>query len=542
MPRKTDNRRQTGSGVDKTSADEGRRSNGALLARINELSDFYDFSPVGYISLDSKGRLLDINLTAGMMFKSVRSELTGQSLFDFVKGDDRDSLHLHLRRLFKEQKPQSCELRIQNNHDETVHVVLDSIYIEDRHGHPVCRSVLVDITERIRAEKTLLDSEERLRMVVDGARLGTWDHNLMTGEINWNPRLYELLGRDPHGPEITGETFFDYIHPEDRARVVDHAERWLREEDLFEDEFRVVRDDGEVRWIGGTGYAYRDETGRPVRVAGVNYDINKRKTLEEELRSSRDELDLRVQERTADLKVLSQRLLEAQESERRHVALELHDGIGGRLTAVKMALEAKLNKIRKGETVSESALGEILELVRTCMSETRRMQHNLRPATLDHLGLAAALRGLCRELGETNDGMTATARILGIDAALVPEELKITIFRISQEALTNAIKHSGAKKVELSLTHRDGAIQLMIRDDGRGFETEKAFSPQMIKRGIGLASMRERCNLSGGSFSIDSRAGEGTTIGCSWGGGISLTEVQKHGNPTSGGFFQEDWQ
>jgi PAS domain S-box-containing protein len=255
-----------------------------------------------------------------------------------------------------------------------------------------------------------------------------------------------------------------------------------------------------------------------------------------ELKHAHDQLEQRVRDRTFQLvsankaleqevlqrqtaedalRHLSRRLLEAQETERRNVALELHDGLGGSLVAIKMALEKRIDDVHKGKAASGSTtLEHTLDMVKKCMRDNRRIQRNLRPSVLDHLGLASAVRSLCDEF-ENNNGIRMTCT-LEIDGVKVPEDLKIILYRVSQEALNNIAKHSGAKSVDLSLTHHHGLIQLTIKDNGRGFDVEGALSPEKIRQGIGLASMKERCELFGGSFSIHSSLDEGTTVQGTW--------------------------
>jgi signal transduction histidine kinase len=227
-----------------------------------------------------------------------------------------------------------------------------------------------------------------------------------------------------------------------------------------------------------------------------------------------------LEELAEKLRFLSARLLETQESERRSLALELHDGLGGSLLAIKMAVEQKLRDIQKGRPASEgTTLEQILDLVRNCMRDSSMLQHNLRPSVLDHLGIAPALRSLCREFENAHRGIR-TVYSLAIEEVDVPEELKIILYRISQEALTNVAKHSEAENVNLFLTNYQGKVQLVVQDDGRGFDVEKALRPDRLRRGIGLASMKERCELWRGTFSVDSKEGEGTTIHCSWPSGL----------------------
>jgi signal transduction histidine kinase len=260
------------------------------------------------------------------------------------------------------------------------------------------------------------------------------------------------------------------------------------------------------------------------------------KEVEEAIEKAKEELETRVRERTAelemvneelrreielrrktedDLRDVSRRLLEAQETERRNIAFDLHDSIGSSLAGIKMAMEIKLNDIEKGKALSEGiTIEEILDQVKKCIQDAKRIQHNLRPSALDMLGLAASLRSLCHDFG--NMSSIEINCTLGIDEANIPENLKIIIYRISQEALNNAAKHSGAEHVNVSLIHQEGKIQLMVRDDGCGFEAEKAMLREENGNRMGLSSMKERCELSGGTFSIHSRKDEGTTLHAEW--------------------------
>ncbi len=161
--------------------------------------------------------------------------------------------------------------------------------------------IIHDITEVKQAEMKLREQEERLRLVVKGGALGTWDRDMRTETVVWNDLLYEMLGRDPKGVPITPETFFDYIHPDDVGRVRTHLESTLESGDVFEDEFRIVREDGQIRWLVACGRIYRDDDGRPVRMAGVNYDISERREAEQAVRDSEARLRSVLRHRDAEL-------------------------------------------------------------------------------------------------------------------------------------------------------------------------------------------------------------------------------------------------
>ncbi len=249
----------------------------------------------------------------------------------------------------------------------------------------------------------------------------------------------------------------------------------------------------------------------------VSYrDVTERQKMEEELRRSRDGLEVCVQERTAELmesqeqlRYLSTQLLMAQEAERRRIARDIHDGLAANLSALKYILESKIKKMRAGRPLDIAKLEEIRSFLQVNIEETRRIINNLRPSTLDDLGLLPTVSWLCREYEKVYTHIRVE-REIGIGEEEVPEILKTVIFRVLQEALNNFAKHGNGSLVRLSLKNQDGRIQLLIRDNGQGFDLATS------RRGLGLNSMRERAELSGGSFSIESAPGAGTQILVSW--------------------------
>ncbi len=226
----------------------------------------------------------------------------------------------------------------------------------------------------------------------------------------------------------------------------------------------------------------------------------------EALRRANDELEGRVQERTAEVRFLSSRLLSTQEEERRRIAIDLHDGIGGLLSAIKYQVEAA----QKGKD-----LGETVSLLQMAIEECRRIQMALRPSLLDDLGLLATFNWLIREFQKRTPGLMVETQF-EVEEQAIPAALKTVIFRITQEALNNTTKHSGADRMLLSLRKTGGALVLVIQDNGRGFEIEKALTRESTDRGLGLASMRERTELSGGTFSLESSPGQGTVVQATW--------------------------
>ena len=265
-------------------------------------------------------------------------------------------------------------------------------------------------------------------------------------------------------------------------------------------------------------------------------DVTERKQAEQALRKAHDELEKRVRERTSELSAAVQRLqaeivqrkrledtlresehkvrffasqcLTAQETERKRIAGELHDSIAASLAAIRLRIERIAKEMTQGIRGSES-LEDIASTVAEINTDVRRIMADLRPSILDDLGILAALNWFCREYQKAYSHISV-AKQIGIEEQEVPDSLKTPIFRISQEAMNNISGHSHATLIKLSIQKEDGRILLSIQDNGQGFD------PETVRRGLGLSSIRERAELSGGTCSIESVIGEGTAVRCLW--------------------------
>jgi PAS domain S-box-containing protein len=224
---------------------------------------------------------------------------------------------------------------------------------------------------------------------------------------------------------------------------------------------------------------------------------------------NRFSLEEEIKESEARLRHLSTELLTVQENERKRIARELHDGIGQTLAAIKFGLESKLGQMRKGAAPPGVSIESIISLAQNGIEESRRIQMDLRPSILDDLGILATLSWFTREFQKVYSHISIEKGI-DIQENEVPDSLKIALFRVMQEAMNNIAKHSKADRVRLSLRKIEGRIELSIEDNGVGFDLEN------YRKGLGLTSMRERTELSGGSFAIESSPGKGTTIKASW--------------------------
>jgi signal transduction histidine kinase len=240
------------------------------------------------------------------------------------------------------------------------------------------------------------------------------------------------------------------------------------------------------------------------------------------LQSSNQVLEAKVKERTArlelsnralqeseqQLRTLSRKLLSAQEEERKRIAAELHDSIGSSLGAIKFGLEGALHGVVLDDG-TRRMVDDVIKMVLHATEDVRRIMNNLRPPLLDRLGLISTIADFQKQF-ESMCGRIAFRKQIRVREEDIPEPVKIVIFRVMQEAFHNMVKYSRATEAHLELMLDHGALRLRIADNGIGFELAGT------ARGLGLTSMRERVELSGGRFGIQSSPGQGTRIEAAW--------------------------
>ncbi len=243
-----------------------------------------------------------------------------------------------------------------------------------------------------------------------------------------------------------------------------------------------------------------------------------RRQAEEELRKARDELERRVRERTAELELLSSKLLNAQEEERKRIAGDLHDGIGQSLSAIKFMVETVLEHNSTSAAADSVCLKTVVPMLQKASEEVRTIVMNLRPSVLDDLGILATVGWFCRQF-RTVYSFIRVEENIDIQEKDVPDPLKTIIFRVLQEAMNNVAKHSHADRVWLSLKkNRGSGVELLIEDNGTGFDVPAFLSVRSSEKGFGITGMKERTELSGGTFEICSAEFAGTVVRALWPG------------------------
>jgi PAS domain S-box-containing protein len=350
--------------------------------------------------------------------------------------------------------------------------------------------LVAQLAKRRRGEAALRESEGRFRLMADAAPVLIWASGTDKKCTYCNRPWLEFTGRPLEGE--LGDGWAGGVHPDDRKRCLEVYATHFDAREPFEMVYRLRRHDGEYRWILDRGVPRFAPGGEFVGYLGACTDITERRQAEDKVRASRSELQL-----------LTRKLLEAQEAERRRIARELHDDVNQGLALVAVEVELLARSCREAPPRAAEHVAGLSARLRELSSSVHNLSHQLHPSKLEHLGLVAAVNGLCRELRQGHGLEVAFAHSL--EPGLPPQDVALCLYRIVQEALRNVIRHSGSRRASVELTELAGAIRLRVSDDGCGFDPGAA-------SGLGLVSMRERLHLVGGDITIDSRPSGGTRI------------------------------
>ena len=386
--------------------------------------------------------------------------------------------------------------------------VLGTFAIYYRHpGLPTAQHRrLIDIATHVatiaigknRAEAALCENEERLRLTTIGSNTGLWDRDLRTNQVHFSTIWKRQIGYEDHEISNAFDEWQSRVHPDDIERSLATVAAYLANPwPEYECEFRLRHKDGSYRWILAKGSLQRDSHGEPIRMLGSHIDVSERRRMEDELRDGRQRLE-----------ALSRQLITTQEAERRHLARELHDEIGQALTAIKLNLKT-LQQPAQAATRG-SLVQETIAVVDQTLNQVRSLALDLRPSMLDDIGLVAALRWCL-------DRQTRRAGFAAQFLAEPPEvtttsEIATTCFRVAQESLTNIARHAQATSVRVEIHQQGTELELIVTDNGIGFDVTAARARAVAGASIGLLGMSERVELIGGNLDILSIPDGGTTI------------------------------
>lgn len=337
-----------------------------------------------------------------------------------------------------------------------------------------------------KAEAVLRESEKRFRVMTDAAPALVWMCDLK-GKITYlNERRVAFTGPNPEAGY--GDTWIAYVHPDDLAGVLDTVSHALKKHHPFSKEYRLRRSDGVYRWMFDVASPRVNGDGSFAGFIGSAVDMTDQKLAQHALE-----------------KVTGQ-LIDAQEKERSRIARELHDDICQRLALLSIELD-RANRARSGTAgQAQTSYEEVRRHCAEIASDVQSLSHQLHSSRLDYLGVVVAIRGFCLELAKKH-AISVEFKDKEVPGNL-PNDVSLCFFRIAQEALHNAVKHSGANQFKVELYRVADELQLVVTDKGKGFDVLEA----RRKGGLGLVSMQERIHLVHGHLNIESAPGQGTKV------------------------------
>jgi signal transduction histidine kinase len=333
-------------------------------------------------------------------------------------------------------------------------------------------------------------ANERLHLAVNAGRMYAFEWDAETDVIVRSGQCGNILNWMNDPARDSGRRFIARVHPGDRdAYAATATESGLTAENsAYQTSYRMLRPDGSVIWLDESGHAFFDSQGRMLRIIGMVADVTERKLAE------------------AALAGVSRRLIEAQEKERTRIARELHDDIGQRLALLNNELQQLRQNSPDLPAEVQSRISELQKQTFEIAGDVQSMSHELHSSKLEYLGIVAAMKGFCKEFSEQRK--VEIAFLHDEIPGKVPQEISLCFFRVLQEALQNAVKHSGVRHFDAELRYALGELHLKVTDSGSGFDREAANE----SRGLGLVSMAERVKMVDGQLSIDSQPHRGTTI------------------------------
>lgn len=478
-------------------------SSGDMRTTEEFFKAIFEAAPAGISICDVEGKYVRANQAFCDYVGYAEEDLYGKNYRDLTHADDIGASEVQLARLLSAAGGNyQLEKRFVHR-DGRIRWALVSVSLartaRDAPLHFIAQ--VLDISAQKESQRALLSSQESLENAQRIAGLGDWDSNLQDGTMRWSKGMYRILGlparesaivKMPVGAVIP-PLYLTAVRPDDREAVQNVVRNAVKKREWFAFEHKIIRADGEERIVYARGEPVLGGNGEIVRIVGTLQDVNERERAEADL--------LRMRRQLRALSVHQETLVE---EERKHIAREVHDDMGQKLTALQLGLSVL--GARHGEQPQLSAqVAELQAIVADTIDVVRHISTRLRPPVLD-LGLVPAIEWLAEDFRYRWE-VDCVFAVEGSDVVF-SEPIAAILFRVVQESLSNVAKHAAAEKVDISLHRSDENVSLTIRDDGCGFD------PAVVRKmaGFGLLGMRERVLALGGTLFIKSAVGQGTEV------------------------------
>jgi len=457
-------------------------------------------APDATVIADETGQIVLVNAQFERLFGYSRNQVLGQPIEKLIPHRCRDAHRLQRQRYCDQPhvRPMGAGVELFALHKDgsefPVEISLSPLQTSE--GLLVSTAIR-DVTEQRKTQRELRDREQKLKRLIESTTIIPWEANAETWQFTYvGPQAAKILGY-PIDDWYEDDFWVRHIHPDDRESTVEFCLKASKELDNYEFDYRMIAGDGRIVWLHDI-VNVETANGAPKMLRGFMINITDRVEAETALRQSEK------QSRT-----LAQKLLTAQEDERRRLARELHDGLVQQLATLALDVTTMRPDAPGVEQDLDSKLDDVATRLRQLSSEVRDLSRHLHPAILEHLGLVKAIESECAAFSQRT-GTQATFKTSFSEVAL-SLDLALALFRVAQEGLRNIEQHSQARLVQIRLEQDDDAVILRVQDDGVGFETGSG-NGHNGRFGLGLNSMRERMSLARGTLTVASEPGKGTVL------------------------------
>jgi PAS domain S-box-containing protein len=462
----------------------------------NRYRNLFDFAPDGYLVTDDTGAILDVNQAGAVLLCSEKEPVVGTHLVDFISGEDKADFQSRFNAILEKKLEDSIprlgewEIHLAPAGREPFPTAVTTILLREKPGAPVqIRWMFRDVSARKYTEAELGKTMARFRALFEESSLGIRLLDLQGNTLTCNAAIQEILGYTEE--ELRQIPFTKLTEPLDQEEDESGFYSVVSGEfDRFTNEKRCIRKDGKLIWVHQVMFLVRDAANEPAFLVAMTENISERKQMESELTEVR------------------RHLIEMLEVERLMLAQDLHDGPMQDLYGVFYSIKSLEDKLtgEDAETIASSA-----DTINQVVNVLRGFAGQLRPPTLKSYGLEKTIRSHAQQFQEDQTGIMLTLNLMP-DRNKLPEQVSLALFRIYQQSLANILRHAHATSVTIRLILDDQQLQLEIEDNGKGFEVPPRLVDLARKGHYGLVGAAERAEAVGGTLTIDSSPGRGTTI------------------------------
>ena len=470
--------------------DELKLSYELLEAERLKFAGFFNQAPVGYFVLDYIGSIEEANQTGADLLNTTKQIILGKRFQSFIAPQDLENFYFFLHKMQGSRTRQNFEIKLLLHNDREIYTRMEGVAVPSSFSDKIQYYItVVDNTESRAAQQLLLDTTQRLKITLSASSTGTWTMEMGRNRIFLDEYSYTVLDINTWDFDGTIHKFIDLVHPDDQQLVRAAFLTPQKKGNKIELEFRIEARNGKTKVIYALGHQIEGAK-ENYYFAGILMDITLRKEMSRQAENAQEEKQ----------KLILSATFSAQEKERDRISSALHDSICQILYGIRLNVQ---NMRVPGALVEMQNVNKLLD---QAIQETREISYELTPSVLRDFGFAAGIKEISQRF--SGSGFKIKADVAE-DLDDLPADTQLYLFRVVQELINNCIKHAKAKIAEINVFSENGWLNLIVKDNGKGFDSD---NEQSWLKGSGLRGMKNRIVLLNGEMKIESSPSGTKTI------------------------------